>query len=100
VKGFMEMPFGGVITQVALLADVVGSAVVDVWKDTYANYPPTVADTICASAKPTLSSAQKYLDSTLTGWTKTFAEGDVFGFNVDSASTVKQVTISIRGHRL
>jgi hypothetical protein len=100
VKGFMEMPFGGVITQVALLADAVGSAVVDVWKDTYANYPPTVADTICASAKPTLSSAQKYLDSTLTGWTKTFAEGDVFGFNVDSASTVKQVTISIRGHRL
>lgn len=100
VKGFMEMPFGGVITQVALLADAVGSAVVDVWKDTYANYPPTVADTICASAKPTLSSAQKYQDTTLTGWTKTFADGDVFGFNVDSASTVKQVTISIRGYRL
>ena len=31
-----------------------GSIVIDVWKDTYANFPPIVADTITASAKPTL----------------------------------------------
>ena len=57
-----------------------GSIVIDVWKDTYANFPPTVADTITASAKPTLSSATKSDDTTLTGWTTAVTAGDVFGF--------------------
>ena len=48
--------------------------------------PPTVADTITASAKPTLSSATKSEDTTLTGWTTAVTAGDVFGFMVDSAS--------------
>jgi hypothetical protein len=67
--------------------------VIDVWKDTYANAPPVNADSITASAPPTLSSAQKSQDTTLTGWTKTVAVGDVFGFNVDSATTITRVTL-------
>jgi hypothetical protein len=65
------------------------------WKDTYANYPPTVADTITASAKPTLSTAIKAEDSTLTGWTKTVTAGDVFGFSVDSATTVTRAHLIV-----
>lgn len=99
ILGFIEMPFDGAIEAVRLLADVSGSIVVDIWKDTYANYPPTDADSITASAPPTLSSAEKSEDSTLTGWTKTFAKGDILAFNVDSATTVKQVTLSLRGRR-
>lgn len=57
--------------------------------------PPTVLDSITASAKPTLSSAQKSENTTLTGWTKTLAAGDWLAFNVDSAATVKQVTLSL-----
>lgn len=94
-KGYWRAPVGGTITRVTVLADVTGSVVLDVWKDTYANYPPTVADTITASAKPTLSSAIKSEDTTLTGWTKTFNAGDTFGFNVDSASTVTRVHLLI-----
>lgn len=98
IKGYLEMPFNCVITRVTMLADASGSAVVDIWKDTYANYPPTVADTITASAKPTLSSATKSQDTTLTGWTTTIATGDILGFNVDSATTVKRlhVTLTLR----
>lgn len=96
VKGYLEIPFACTITQVTTLADQSGSIVVDIWKDTYANYPPTVADTITASAKPTLSSAIKAQDATLTGWTKTIAAGDILGFNVDSVATVKEVTISLK----
>lgn len=81
-------PRGGTITKVTLLADQSGSIVLDLWKDTYANYPPTIADTITASAKPTLSSAIKAQDSTLTGWTTSIADGDTLIVNVDSATTV------------
>lgn len=96
VKGVIEVPFACTITQVTLLADQSGSIVIDIWKDTYANYPPTVADTITAAAKPTLSSAVKSQDATLTGWTTTITAGDILRFNVDSATTVERVTISLK----
>lgn len=66
-----------------------GSTVVDVWKCSYANYSatrPDVSDTITASALPTISGALKAQDAVLTGWTKTFAAGDVFLTNVVSRS--------------
>jgi hypothetical protein len=100
VKGDFEIPFNGIISQVSLTADAVGSIVIDIWKDTYANFPPTVADTITSSAKPTLSASQKSQDTTLTGWTKVLAAGDWLRINVDSAATVKLVTLSIRGYKL
>ena len=87
VKGYIECPYAGTIVAATLLADQSGSIVIDVWKDTYANYPPTVADTITASAKPTLSSATKSQDTTLTGWTTSVSAGDIFGFNVDALAT-------------
>jgi len=73
-----------------------GSIVIDLWKDAYANYPPAVADTITASAKPTLSAATKAQSSTLTGWTTAIAAGEVIAANVDSASGVKQVLLSVK----
>jgi len=94
-KKYLRIPYACEITVAELVADVSGSIVIDVWKDTYANYPPTVADTITAAAKPTLSTAIKSTDATLTGWTKTLAEGDYLGFNVDSATTVTWAHLSL-----
>lgn len=96
VKAYLEVPFACTINRVTMLADQSGSIVVDIWKDTYANYPPTVADTICASAKPTITTATKSQDSTLTGWTTSVVAGDILGFNVDSITTCTRVTISLR----
>jgi len=99
IKGFLEVPFACTITAATLLstdaAVTRGSIVVDVWKDTYANYAPTVADTITASAKPTLSSAIKSRDTTLTGWTTSLSAGDILGFKVDSVSTLLRVTLQL-----
>jgi hypothetical protein len=99
VKGFLEVPFAGTITAATLLstdaAVTSGSIVIDIWKDTYANYPPTVADTITASAKPTLSSATKSRDTTLTGWTTAISAGDILGFKVDSVVTLTKVFLSL-----
>jgi hypothetical protein len=99
VCGDLVAPYDMVITGVTVLADQSGSLVLDIWKDTYGNYPPTVADTITASAKPTLSSATKYTDSTLTGWTTTVTAGDTFRFNIDSITTITRFTVILTGTR-
>jgi hypothetical protein len=99
VQGFVTAPVTGTIVKVRLLssdaAATSGSIVVDIWKDSYANYPPTVADTITASAKPTITTTIKSEDSTLTGWTTSVTAGDVFGFNVDSVTSLKRVTVEL-----
>lgn len=96
VKGYITIPYDCTITGWDILADVSGSIVVDVWKDTYANFPPTVADTIAGSEKPTLSSAVKNQDNSLSTWTTSVSSGDIIGFNVDSASTLKRVNLTIK----
>jgi hypothetical protein len=95
-QGDLTIPFNCTITEWTLLADVSGSVVIDIWEDTYANYPPTVADTITGSAKPTISASTKGQSSTLTGWSPTIAAGSTLRFNVDSASTVNRVTLSLK----
>lgn len=89
----VRVPWNGTITKATLLADQAGDAVVDVWKDSLANFPPTVADSICGAAKPTLAAAQKSEDTTLTGWTTQVVAGDVFKINVDSAATLTHLTL-------
>jgi len=56
-------------------------------------------NTITASAKPTISSAVKTKDTTLTGWTTTVNAGDILAFNVDSVSTVQRLTIALTGKK-
>jgi hypothetical protein len=95
VKGDIEVAFACTITAVRLFADQSGSIVVNIWKDVYANFPPTVGDKITASAPATISSATKAEDTTLTGWTTAIAAGDVLRYNVDSATTITRVTVSL-----
>lgn len=90
---WVQVPYACTIQAVTMLADVTGSAVVDIWKDTYANYPPLDSDSITASAVPTISSSTKSTDSTLTGWTTTIAADDILVFNVDSVSTITKLTL-------
>jgi hypothetical protein len=96
IKGDIQIDFACTINAVTLLADQSGSIVVDIWKDTYANYPPVVGDSITASAKPTISSATKSTDSTLTGWTTSITAGDTLRFNVDSITTCTRVLVSLK----
>jgi len=96
VKLDVEIPYDCTIAQVTALADQSGSIVVDCWVDTYANYPPTDADTITAAAPVTITTDTKSQDSTLTGWTKTLAQGKCMRFNVDSCTTITRVCITFR----
>ncbi len=94
-KAGFRVPFACTITGWYLTADASGSLVIDIWKDTYANFPPTSGDTITASAKPTLSSAIKAYSTTLTGWTTSIAEGDYLIINVVSCTTCKEASLSL-----
>jgi hypothetical protein len=100
VKGYQQVPFDFLITEVSMVGDASGSAVVDIWKDTFANFPPTDADSITSATPITMSASQKAQDTTLTGWTRTLAAGDWLAFNVDSISTCKQLTVVLRGYKL
>jgi len=96
IKGDLEIPFGCTINRATLLADQTGSIVVDIWKDTYANYPPTVLDTITSGAKPTITTNTNAQDSTLTGWNPNIAAGDTLRFNVVSCTSITRVTLSLK----
>ena len=96
VKGDLRIPFGCTINRVTMLADATGSNVTDIWKDTYANFPPTDADSITASAPPTITSSNKSEDTTLTSWTTSITAGDILRFNVDSNSTITRLTVSAK----
>lgn len=93
IKGDIRIPFDCTITKATLLADQSGSIKVDLWKDTYANFPPTDADTITGGNEPEISSGTKDEDSTLTDWTTSVNAGDILRFNVDSCTTIERVTI-------
>ncbi len=96
LKALVAVPFAGVITGWDIVADQSGSVVIDVWKTNYASAPPTVANTIAGSEKPTLSGAQKNQDLSLSTWTTTVTAGDIIAFNVDSAATVQKVSLTLR----
>lgn len=99
-KTRVRVPYSGTILKATVLScdetATTGSIVLDVWKDSYANFPPTNADSITASAKPTLSSANKSEDATLTGWTTSFAEGDIFDVEIESVSTLTCAQLLLR----
>jgi hypothetical protein len=69
--------------------------VVDIWVDTYANFPPTVADTITAAAVPTITTDVKSQDATLTAWTVALTKGDTMRFNVDSVTDITRILVSL-----
>src|SRR6185436_16590164 len=95
IKADFLVPFSGTISRVTLMGDQTGSIVIDIWKDTFANYPPTVADTITASAKPTISGGLSYQDAVLTGWNTTITAGDTLRINVDSVATFTRLTLAL-----
>jgi hypothetical protein len=95
VAGDLYVPYTSTITAATALADQVGSIVVDVWADTFANYPPTDVDSITAAAPITISTNDATTDTTLTGWTTSLLAGSTLRFNVDSCSTITRCTITL-----
>ncbi|MFW6118864.1 MAG: hypothetical protein ACOC7S_00860 [Planctomycetota bacterium] len=94
-KGHFVVPAGEIV-EVVLLAGQSGDIKVDLWKDTYGNFPPTDADSICGGNEPEISSGNKDRDTTLSGWTTSLSDGDVIAVNVDSVDTIERCTVALK----
>jgi len=99
-KARQSCPVSGTIIRSRIYADVVGSAVVDIWKTSFGSYPASVTNTIintgAGGVKPTLSSQISATDdTTLTGWTKTVDAGDTFIANLDSVTTCTEIDVEL-----
>lgn len=92
-KGYVEVPYAGTIEEWKIIAEPSGSITFDIWKSNAAI--PTNSNTITASAKPTLTTAQRATSTTLTGWTTAVSVNDVFGFEVESATTVTKAVLTV-----
>ncbi len=90
---------GFTITGWYIIADQDGDIQFDIWLDTFANHPPTDADSITAGNEPAISSADSGSDLTLTGWTTAVGDGDILKFRVDSATTITRASIYLIGTR-
>jgi hypothetical protein len=94
-KGQISIPAACTVTGWVISADQSGSCVVDVLRATYAGFPST--SSIAGSNKPTLASAQKNEDLTLSGgWGSTaISAGDFIQFNLNSVTTVTRINVTL-----
>lgn len=103
LKGWLHFDFAWTINEITMLADQTGSIVVDLWKTTYSAYAPgthpVIADSITGAAVPTITTAAKMQDSTLTGWTTAVSIDDIIAFDVTSAATIQKLSITLKGTR-
>jgi hypothetical protein len=98
VKLYIPCPHAWTITGWEIYGDAAGAIQIDIWKDTYANFPPVDADSITASDPVVVAATnQKAQDLAPTGWTTAVAQGDALAVNIDSVTTFKWVALTIRG---
>lgn len=84
------------IANAMALADQSGDIAVDVWRDSYANYPPTVADSICGGSLLQIVGTTKGVNTVAT-WTTALAADDILRLSVASTSgTITRVLVSLR----
>jgi hypothetical protein len=86
----MRMQFAGTITSASVITDQTGNLVVRILKNGVA---------ITAAAPLTIVAGDRVTDTTLTGWTVAFVEGDDLQADVVSATTCEAFTISLKVSR-
>ena len=87
-----------VVNSWVMLADRVGSIQVDVFRDTFLNFPPTDADAMPGGGNEPAIVADDTATGTTAGWTTTTVNsGDIIRFNVDSVATIEECTLILVG---
>ncbi|MCA9325215.1 hypothetical protein KDA23_04095 [Candidatus Saccharibacteria bacterium] len=92
---YVRVPYSGTISRWDIIANASTTCTIDIWKA--AGSLPTIANTITAAAKPSLSAATTGFSTTLTGWTTSVSAGDVFGFYLQSVSgSASEITLTLK----
>jgi hypothetical protein len=96
VKGWIQLPYNCAPVGWTMFSDVAATAIMEVWKDIPANYPPTSADIVTPNFRPNVA-ANIYGSSTAVGtWNSDWNEDDILAFNVFSNNLSKQLTLIIK----
>jgi hypothetical protein len=94
LKSYIVCPYDAVIKGWYLMGDASGVLQVDVYKDTWANYPPTTS--IAGSEIPLISGSNTGQDISLSSWNTTINSGDVLGFAVLTCSNINRATLVLQ----
>jgi hypothetical protein len=92
----IEIPFSGTIVEWRLFSDLSCTAEIDVWSDTYANYPPDVTDTIWGGTEPATSGGTK---AEGTGLSIAVSAGAVWRVNVSANDNAKWLGLMVKIRR-
>lgn len=95
---YAQVPYNGTITGWTLVStNASGSCTVTVFKNTYANYPPTSPTDNIFTVQPALVSQIKNqnLSPTFVGSQATVAAGDWIGFTISGVSLVSWVNLTL-----
>ena len=85
----VEFPVACTIKAARVLADQSGSIAIALWKDSYANFPPTDADLIDTFSISTATKSEE------TGLSLAIAAGSIIRFIVTSCTTITQATLAL-----
>jgi hypothetical protein len=104
-KGYQQVPFDAILVGMTIVADRAGSIVFDIYRSTWAAFPPRQKDTLItlSTFRPALNVAQVASDDALFGWQTVLTKDEVLGFDVLSASGLNSVTLTLilsPNHRL
>lgn len=86
------VPRAGTITGVYVMTQpAAGDCVIDIFKGSFVSSPSD--SSITAAAKPTITAARTYSDTTLTGWTTSVAAFDFLRFHLESSTVFTYINI-------
>lgn len=90
---FIQLPYAGTIVGWYLTSNESCTMTLDIWANdsTY----PTNSDSICASAKPSLTASRFNNSTTLTGWTTSSAIAKKYMLEVESNDLSKNFTLTL-----
>ncbi len=94
ITGYRVMSTSGIINGWNLVTSLTGNIVFDIWKISGGTLP-TIANTITASAKPTLTGALFSASTAVSTWNKNFAINDIFAFNIQSVTGVTWAALQL-----
>jgi hypothetical protein len=100
-KGDIMLPYNIAIDSWYLTARETGSIQIGLWRDSYANYPPTSAKAMHTGATgPYINAGIKNTATTAAWGAPTGASQEFIRVNVDSASSVGQVSMNLNYHKI
>lgn len=92
-KGYKKIGQDCRVTGWNIIGTPSGSIVIDVKRCVDSAFPTT--SSIAGTEKPTLSGQTKNNDTNLTTWTTDLSAGDILEYNIDSASTITKVWLTL-----